>query len=636
MEKITYNQISPARVRHMQILRANGCTYATIAELLDCSMTTARKYCKKVAILPKNRQRDPFKMLTPAQAEIVLESRLPTVDNIRIAEEIGDLDYYLENYEIGTPFKGPLDKTNLRELQALMSEPTNYQSPLSMVDWAEHYLEGRSGGILLHKPHLWSNQQHRMMTCWETHKRVMFETFRDAGKTMAGTAINTHEICEHRDSNYAMMSESKAKAKKRVKQIGDILLTNKRIIADYGFLPHMTKYEGHTQSWTREEITVKRDFKQTDPTLMSFSSESTEATGAHFAGITFDDVWSAKLEKNSRSNKDKWLTWYDGELEGCLENAWELWLLTRKGPTDLYQDIEDRNFYVIFKEPAIQKYPEDWEIIWKTVNNRKVFDHIQVNSKDGIITDNGHGRFSMEFFLEKKSKMDAVKFESEYQLNPLASKGKFWDRNNLRWINGYYEYFDKVEERHWDRRFKIIGAIDPAFGQSARADYTSLAIIGSYEKKIYLLECYIKRKATTNDVVDMIRKAKQTFPLMSEIFVEADLQQTAYYEQIKKKASFIAIKPILSRQEQALLYKNDSAVRDDLKNKPLRIWSQLEGIIEDNMFYVNKSMQAIKEFNDEFNTFPSCSHFDVLDSVGMGVSKIHKKAALIFALSGGT
>ena len=45
-------------------------------------------------------------------------------------------------------------------------------------------------------------------------------------------------------------------------------------------------------------------------------------------------------------------------------------------------------------------------------------------------------------------------------------------------------------------------------------------------------------------------------------------------------------------------------------------------------------MRNFKEFKDEFITFPKCEHFDVLDALGMGISKMTAKGAMIFALHG--
>jgi len=623
------NKLSEKQITNLKILRANGMSYKDIAELTSLSLSTVHKYCKDVSVLPPNRRRNPLEPLSIEQSMKVVKARLPTAENRRIAEEIEDIEWFIDNHEEGTRFEGPLRKIPLKKLQEIMEVPTNYHSPLNIKEWVDYYLAGPENGFLKYAPHKWTKLQYEMFDAWSKHKKVMFETFRDAGKTMVANAILIHEICEHRDNNYAIASETQRKALKRVKQIGDVLLTNKKIIADYGFLPHITKYMGMTQTWTKDEITVKRDSVQTDPTLTCFSSQTAEATGAHFNGIVYDDIWSRNLQKNASENIRKWFDWYDGELEGCLEqDTWELFLLTRKGVNDLYRELEDRNIYVIFKRPAVVKFPSKYEYKLKEVKGNKLLEKVVVKSKDYEITD--PERFTIEFFLEKMFKMPEPKWRAEYQLDPIAEKGQFFKWSNLRFINSYSDFTNLVEQKKWGKYFRVIGFMDLAFGKSSRADYTALVIVGYFQHTYYFLESMIKRGATENDMVKMIREAHRLFPqLLNVIYIEEDLQQISVVERLKKKCPFISIQGFSSRQEMQKLKREDSGQRADLNGKQLRIWSQLEGIIEDRKLVVNKNMRFLKEFKDEFISFPDCRHFDVIDALGNAVSKLKEKSVLI-------
>ena len=295
--------------------------------------------------------------------------------------------------------------------------------------------------------------------------------------------------------------------------------------------------------------------------------------------------------------------------------------------------MEERQYYVIYKRPAVLKFPSKYHYTYKTVEGRKVFDKVVVESNDWILSD--PSRFTIEFFLEKKMKMNPAEWESEYQLNPTARTGKYWKWKDLRFIDSYGEFNNMVESKGAQRKSKIIGALDPAFGKSARSDFTALVIIGYFEQKYYFLELYLKHGATENDTVRMLAEAKRAFPRLETVYVEADFQQTARAEALKKKAGFLHLLPVLARQEQSMLDKTNKERKSvNLNGKALRIWSQLEAMIEDNKLYVNKYMRNFKEFKTEFITFPKCEHFDVLDALGMGVSKMRKKGALIYAFSG--
>lgn len=617
----------------IRLLYANGLSVRKISKLTSIANSTVGGYCKGVVRIPVNKRKNPLvalEMMTPEQLKGYLEGVKPTAENLLESGKIRDIDYYLSTFKKGEQFTGPLDKISLEELQKVMETPTDYHSDLCMKDWAKYYLAGRSGRFLKDAPHQWCEIQNEIFDLWEEHQMLMVETFRGIGKTMAADAVLLYEICENPDNNYFIMSETQEKAGFRVKHIADALLTNKKIIADYGFLPHIKTYDGMKQTWRWHRITVKRHFHQTDPTLMAFSSESTVATGAHFAGGVFDDVWSFKLEQNSMRNKRKWLGWRDGELEGCMEHAWELWLLTRKGVTDLYQDMEDRQMHVVYKRPAVIKFPSKYEVLYKKVAGRKVYDGVKIQSSDWKITDDGNKRFSIAYFIEKMTKMDKDKWESEYQLNPIGARGQFWRYRHLRFIRTYDEFFRLLVTN----RYRVIGFMDLAFGKSSRADFTALVIVGYYNRKFYFLELFLKRGATERDMVRMMKEATEMFPQIRVIYIEDDLQQSNKVERLRKKAPFVSVQGFSSRQEQARLKKEDSAKRDDVEGKPLRIWCQLECPIEDNRVYINLNMRNFKEFKDEFIAFPSCSHFDVLDALGNAVSILQHKANLFFILSG--
>jgi len=628
--------LSDKRIKLLQLLRANGASYGNIALISKHSKSTISKYCKEITILPRHMQVPIGELLgryikPKYNFNQTKKTKKPLKDAFT-QREMTDVDYWIDNHIEGNRFQGPLDLIKLDKLQELMDIPTGFHSTLPITDWAVKYLGGRGDGhILQHPPHLWSQSQFDMMNFWRHNKRSMFETFRDAGKTMVATAILSHEIPEYRDNNYFIMSETDIKASKRIRQIGNILLTNKEMIADYGFLPHFSTRRGKRETWSAKEITVKRDFSQTDPTLMSFSTETAGATGAHFAGGVFDDVWSFKLEQKSVDNKIKWFGWRDNELEGCLEDAWELFLLTRKGPYDLYQDLEDSNMYAVFKRPAVASFPSKWKAFYNDVNGRKVFDRIDVYSEDYAINDDGNGRFSIEYFLYKKLKMKHHAFESEYQLNPLELVGKYFKTEMIRPMHGFKEFMYKMR----DKAYRIVASMDLAFSSAPTADYNALTVWVLYNGQFYFLNTYLKRTASDADRVEMLQKAKDDFPTLITVYIEADLQQSAKVKELQKKCGFVRILPSYARDEQRKLRSSDDLQRAGLSGKAARIHSQWEDVIEAGICHVNVSMRHYSEFQDELKRFPKCEHFDVLDAGGIAISVLKGNAALLFAKGGG-
>ncbi len=621
-------KLDEKQINSIKMLRANGVSYRQISDALNVSYGSAQKYGKNVTFLPKSMRKNPFELLSPEINPEQYEKRIPNPENY---QDDAAKEWWTEHHKSGTRFEGPLNLFSITELQEIMEEPTDYHSQLSMAEWAQYYLEGPDN-FLRHAPFKWGDGQLEIFNLWEKHGKLMIKCHRGFGKTVAIDAILTREICENREKNYAICSQTDREARRRVKHVGDMFLKNKKLIADYGFLPHQKIYKGTRQSWTKSEITVKREISQTDPTLMCLSSESKSSTGPHFDGIVFDDVWSRLLDRN-KENKEKWLEWYDGELEGTLERAWEMWIYTRKSPTDLYQTFEDKQYYVIVEKPAFIKYPSQWHIEYKQVNGQKVFDKIIVESKDWIVSD--PSRFTPEFFLEKRMKMNTAEWESEFQLNPVARIGKYWKWKDLRFIDTYHDFFILLKNQQLRNKARIIGSMDIATGSSARADYTALAIVAYFAGKYYFLDLFLERGASINDTVRMLAAAKKRYNDMETVYVEADFQQSARAAELKTKANFLHILPTLARQEQRLIEKVVSDRKEvNLVGKPLRIWATIESIIEDNCLMINKGMDNFREFKDEFITFPRCEHFDVLDALSTGIFKMKKKGAIIFALHG--
>jgi len=629
-------KLSDKAISVMKILRTNGLTLDDIAMTMSISVATASKYCKGVTILPKYKQKNPFDLLSDAESLKVLnyDKRTPPVQDLLKAKNVTDIDYYFDNHVEGKKFKAPLhivDQLPLQHLREAMKIPTGYHSELSMADWIDHYLGDH---ILKYDPHRLTKLQRLMIDFHLDNRRSMFEAFRGAGKTMIAIGVITYNICENPDGNFFIQSEIDSKAADRVKTVGSILLNNKRIIADYGFLPHIDKYQGTNQAWKASSITVKRRYQQTDPTLMALSWTAAKSTGAHFAGGVYDDVWSIKLETNSEVNKDKWLAWYDGEMQGTLEDdTWELFLLTRKGPSDLYQELEDRGIYAVTKHPAILKYPTEINYTYKEVNGKQIVSGCNF-TRDGKLSCTE--RFGMEFFLMKRKSLATSKWESEYQLNPVANEGKYLSWGDLRFMktkDDFFELFNN-EPKRIRKYTRIYGVMDFAFGRSERAHWNVLGVFAQYNHNTYFLQQYLKRGASNTDRANMIQRAYKEFPYMSMVHAEADLQQSETVRELQKLVPHIFIKEMYSRHEASILGKEKEMAISNLSSKHARIYSQLEVPLQAHRVFINKSMNDFDEFEREFRYFPNYKFDDVIDVMGSAVGISKGSSALLYAVSG--
>ena len=600
----------------IKLLRRNGFTYREIVDRLHVSKSAVQRYAHDVQMLPVELRIDPYEELTRLE-----KIKLPVRDDYKKKKRMKE--YWIENHVEGERFEGPLELYSLDELIKEMAEPTDYHSPLSQSDWFDYYMapmmfRGISTTL--------SRTQHEINDFLDSHQHALVEVFRKMGKTVGVVGRLTRAPCESREENFAVQSEIIDRSRDRVMAVRAHLMSNSRLIADYGYLPHDKKYKNTTALWKAGEFVIKRDTIQTDPSLKALSWKDAKMLGGHFKGVLFDDPWSIKLEENRDSNKEKWFRWYDSTLIGSMEeDSWQHIVCTRKGLYDIYRELEDRGVFAVYKKPAIIHYPSQIEYI-KDADGRIVD---VAFSDDGEISDDCNGRFNMRFFLMQKIQMSAEAWEMEYQLEPMPLKGRVFDWDDIQ----HYKLKNlcTIKPNRIDDSVRVIGAMDMAFGKSSTAHYTALVILGSKTKNIYLLQIYLKRGASKKYKAKMIDRAKEDFPTMRKVFIESDLQQSAYVEELQELVDSVRIEPVLSRHEEKILKKEEIG---KLKSKHVRIISQSGEVFESQRFYIRVDMNHYDEFKRQYKEFPKSKWDDIMDANGMGISKLKKRRGKMWGYSG--
>jgi phage terminase large subunit-like protein/transcriptional regulator with XRE-family HTH domain len=610
------NKKTPEKtVVSIKMLRRNGYTYKEIVERLNVSKSVVQKYAHDVEMLPPELRVDPYEKLTDLG-----KMKLPVRDDYKSKKRMKE--YWLENHIEGERFEGPLELYSLDELIGMMKEPTDYQSPLNMDDWYNHYIapmmfKGVSTTL--------SKTQQEINKFLDEHQHALVEVFRKAGKTVLVVGRLVNNIVENREENFAVQSEIIDRSRDRVMAVRAHLQSNPKLIADYGYLPHDKKYRNTTALWKSGEFIIKRETIQTDPTLKALSWKDSKLLGGHFKGVLFDDPWSIKLEENRDSNKAKWFRWYDSTLVGSMESdSFQHIICTRKGLYDIYRELEDRGIFVVYKKAAIINYPTDIEYIKKGGKIKDVR-----YSDDGQISDPSNGRFDMRFFLMQKVQMASEAWEMEYMLNPVPQKGRM-----LRWDDvQFYKMSDlcQLNPNKIDINIRVIGAMDLAFGTSSTAHYTALVIMGAKGNDLYLIQAYLRRGASKMNKARMIDIAKEDYPSLRKVYIESDLQQSAYVRELQELVSSVRIEPVLSRHEEGVLKKGDIG---KLTPKAVRIYSQLDEVVESQRFYVRKDMRHFDEWEREFKEFPRSKFDDLIDAVGLATSKLKKRRGKVWGFSG--
>lgn len=623
MTKKTTKKTSDSLINLIRVLRMNGMSYNSIKDRLGnmVSLGTIHKYGKDVTQLPKKLQRNPFDVARDIKDKAL--KTMPTEDEIdRVVDKI---DYEIQNHKDGERWTAPLESIGLEDLIKEMHEPTGYISPLNDVEWFNYYIApsffGPDGKI--------SKTQKKFYEISSKYQKFMIKVFRGVGKTVWVDAFLIRNICENRNITAAIQSREKSVSVKRVTHIQRELMTNKRIIADYGYLPHEKKWGNVSMSWKQSELTIKRKINKVDPTLCALSWKDSKMLGGHFDLVVFDDPWSEKLERNSERNKEKWLSWYDGTYQGCLNpHGQEIIICTPKGVNDIYKELENRQMHYIYEQPAIIKYPSNYRYIED--KNGTVVDVRYVS--DYKLSDTCNNRYDIKYFLMKKKGMKPLKWEQEYQINPMTPEGLVFKWNDLRFFDNkqaFYDLLSKDQKNEISNYIKVIGAMDLAMGLSERADYTALVIVALFDNKIYILDGWAIRGLSKIGKAALIKKAKSEIEELEVVYMEADFQQSEDVRELKSMVDEVPILPVLVRQEERVLNKQTK-----LSGKEARIISVLDVPIESHTIHINKNMSCFGEFANEYRAFPRGDHDDVLDAIAICVSKLKRKKALLFGFSG--
>ena len=567
-------------------------------------------------------------------------------------KEIKDFMYEQQHKELQEKFeklKGVHNKNkaappiSLRELIDNSSAPTGYVSPLTDIQWINHYLNiDLLLGLALYKV------QEEISNHFDTYLWSAADVWRGVGKTVLSFGKIIRRPCDNPNLKLALICEDQPKAKARLGVLKTILQTNRKIIEDYGYLPHDRKWQGSKGKWSSFKIQLKRDIIAQEPTVMALSQDSSELLGYHLDGVLLDDPWSEKLQRQ-KGSKEKWLSWFQGTLLGCIEAGAFVWMLfTRKGVDDLYDDlIYKQGLFRPFKKPAIQKYPSRYEYIFDeagfpVMHTTPVLPFyprgygvpkVKIATQDGIISDACNGRFSMEYLLGKRKQAGTLKFEQEFQCNPMPQEGSLLDWNGLQFYNDPSSRLENAYEYPKFDSMSYIGFMDQAYGLTDRADYSVIAILGYQQNRIYL-EWLYRGRWRLADKISNIRQAFTKYPRLTKLGIESGLTQTLEAKRIIDMCPELPLVPV--EQRGAGRNYNLSVGSNRLYDpKILRIHDQWSPVLIKRNFYINRKMPYFDEFEKEFRFLGNAAHDDIMDTIGSGLEMLTGSMCFKYVMSGG-
>ena len=230
--------------------------------------------------------------------------------------------------------------------------------------------------------------------------------------------------------------------------------------------------------------------------------------------------------------------------------------------------------------------------------------------KYGIRDDAGRSRWEERFPTKEIDQQE----ESARRENTWA----YFARERLCWlVPDEGQFFAPLDLRYYETpppNMVVAMAIDPTppptaaqvAGGMASKDFECHAVVGmTANRDVYLLEYALSRNHhpgwSANKFFELAGKWKPIRCRVEGIAYQATLQ---WYlsEEMKKRGRFHVIE-----------------VWKDQRAKPIRIRQSLAGLASNGKLYVRRDQ---REFLEQWETFPGCSHDDCIDAVSMAASLV--------------
>lgn len=277
-------------------------------------------------------------------------------------------------------------------------------------------------------------------------------------------------------------------AYKQLKFIKDILTSD---IYRFYWPDMVNPDEGKREKWTEAEIAVDHPTRKAenvrDPTVFT-AGLTTGITGMHCDIAVLDDVVVIE-NAYTEEGRTKVRSQYSllSSIEGADAKEWVVG--TRYHPKDLYSDMTSMEY---------EEFNEQGEIV-ATVELYEKFERAVEDRGDGTgqflwprqqRSDGKWFGFDEKVLAKKRAQyLDRMQFLAQYYNNPHDPDGagvskdafQYYDRAYLSRNNGNW-YFKQA-------RLNIFAAIDFAFSTKAKADYTSIVVVGiDNQQNYYVLD----------------------------------------------------------------------------------------------------------------------------------------------------
>ncbi len=403
-------------------------------------------------------------------------------------------------------------------------------------------------------------------------RELAWIVYREAAKSSIAKVLLTKMVCFNERAYLNVDSFDKSNAENFLFDIAQNLLTNRRIISDFGQL--------YDRKRSTEELTRTRmdNFLTKNNVLVEAHSIAESVRGRIFGHERPSWLCLDDFETNKTKDSLAYTTSTRGHIEefasGLASNAGILYLgnyITKTGVVQWLMDRakEDQRIRIRMV-PAIENGEPTWPSKYALTNEEA----------------EKTNKVSLE---DKRKQLGTVVFETEMMNNPIGSEYQVFKKEMFHRIS-----LDEVLKK----TCRVFMAIDTAISQKNNADYTGIAInFVDMEGKWNLMT--FNKRILTRELIDFIYDVKEEYKI--EVI---GIEKTTFQDALKQY------------YDEEMMKRNKHFSIFDLKNggtkKEERIRGSLLGRYESNS--INHIEGYCEELEQQLLAFPNSRWDDVIDA----------------------
>lgn len=405
-------------------------------------------------------------------------------------------------------------------------------------------------------------------------RELIWVAFRESAKTSVAKVLLTKAICLKERSYLNMDSFDKNNSETFLFDVAQNLLTNRRIIKDFGYL-----YEKKRSS---DEMTLTRigKFLTKNNILMEAHSVAESVRGRIYGAQRPDFVILDDFETNKTKDSEAYTTMTKSHIEefatGLDSKAGILYLCNYITKNGIVQWLMDRAVDDTMIRVRMVPVEENGKPTWPS----------KYCLTDAEIGETG--KISLE---AKKKQFGHVVYQTEMMNNPIGSEFQVFKKEMFKYIS-----YDDVMKLNC----RVFMLIDTAISQKTSADYTGISIVFVDREGFWNVMTF-KRRMTPKELLDFIFEYWEKYKI-EMIGIEKTTFQMAlkefFDEEMRKRKKFPRMADLLHKGQ-----KKEERIRGGLLAR-----------------YESGSIRHITGYceglEDELLSFPGGRNDDVIDSLG--------------------